>query len=114
SGVLDTATGEGPRLLGDDREPTNSAEQRHGLNLPIQIYPLFEQALRRRYGLDPAEHRRMLGEFYARFNAVAVDNPRAWRRDPLSAADIAERSPKNRMVGAPYTKHMNALIAVDQ
>ncbi len=114
SGVLDTATGEGPRLLGDDREPTNSAEQRHGLNLPIQIYPLFEQALRGRYGLNPVEHRRMLGEFYARFNAVAVDNPRAWRREPLSAADIAERSPKNRMVGAPYTKHMNALIAVDQ
>ena len=114
SGVLDTETGEGPRLLGDDREPTNAAEQRHGLNLPIQIYPLLEQALRGRYGHDPVEHRQVLGELYARFNAVAVNNPRAWRRDPLSAADIAERTPENRMVGAPYTKHMNAIIAVDQ
>jgi acetyl-CoA C-acetyltransferase len=114
SGVLDTATGEGPQLLGDDREPTNRTEQRHGLNLPIQIYPLFEQALRGRYGHGPAEHRQRLGELYARFNAVAVNNPRAWRREPLSATDIAERSPQNRMVGAPYTRLMNAIIAVDQ
>ncbi|MES1949772.1 acetyl-CoA acetyltransferase [Salinisphaera sp. S4-8] len=114
SGVIDTESGEGPRLLGDDREPTNATEQRHGLDLPIQIYPLFEQALRGRYGHGPIEHRQMLGELYARLNAVAVRNPQAWRREPLSAADIAERTPKNRMVGAPYTKHMNAIIAVDQ
>ncbi|MES1944689.1 acetyl-CoA acetyltransferase [Salinisphaera sp. PC39] len=114
SGVIDNATGEGPRLLGDDREPTNATEQRHGLELPIQIYPLFEQALRGRYGHGPIEHRQMLGELYARLNAVAVNNPQAWRREPLSAADIAERTPKNRMVGAPYTKRMNAIIAVDQ
>ncbi|MEQ8798000.1 MAG: acetyl-CoA acetyltransferase [Salinisphaeraceae bacterium] len=114
SGVIDTNTGEGPRLLGDDREPTNATEQRHWLDLPIQIYPLFEQALRGRYGHGPIEHRQMLGELYARLNAVAVRNPQAWRREPLSAADIAERTPKNRMVGAPYTKQMNAIIAVDQ
>ncbi|QHS10043.1 acetyl-CoA acetyltransferase [Sinimarinibacterium sp. NLF-5-8] len=114
SGVIDNATGERPRLLGDDREPTNATEKRHGLDLPIQIYPLFEQALRGRYGHGPVEHRQMLGELYARFNAVAVSNPQAWRREPLSAADIAGRTPQNRMVGAPYTKHMNAIIAVDQ
>ena len=114
SGVIDTETGKGPRLLGDDREPTNATEQRHGLDLPIQIYPLFEQALRGRYGHGPVEHRQMLGELYARFNAVAVNNPQAWRREPLSATDIAERTSKNRMVGAPYTKQMNAIIAVDQ
>ena len=114
SGVIDTEAGEGPRLLGDDREPTNPAEQRHGLNLPVQIYPLFEQALRGQYGRDPAAHRQALGELYAGFNAVAMNNPKAWRREPLSAADIAERTPENRMVGAPYTKRMNAIIAVDQ
>ena len=114
SGVIDNASGESPRLLGDDRAPTLATEQHHGLDLPIQIYPLFEQALRGRYGHGPVEHRRMLGESYARFNAVAVNNPQAWRREPLSAADIAERTPRNRMVGAPYTKQMNAIIAVDQ
>ena len=90
SGMIDTEAGEGPRLLGDDREPTNAAEQRHGLNLPVQIYPLFEQALRGQYGRDPAAHRQALGELYAGFNAVAMNNPKAWRREPLSAADIAE------------------------
>lgn len=114
SRVIDTASGEGPRLLGDERAPTNRTEQGHGLDLPIQIYPLFEQALRARYGHDPVAHRQMLGELYARFSAVAASNPQAWRRESLSAADIAERTPKNRMVGAPYTKHLNALIAVDQ
>ena len=114
SGVIDTEAGASPRLLGDDREPTNAAEQRHGLDLPIQIYPLFEQALRGQYGHDPATHRQALGGLYAGFNAVAVDNPGAWRREPLSAGDIAERTPQNRMIGAPYTKRMNAIIAVDQ
>jgi acetyl-CoA C-acetyltransferase len=114
SGIIDKNHAEGPAMLGDSREPTNALEQRHGMGLPIQIYPLFENAIRRRYGHSPAEHQQALGELYAGLNDVAVANPQAWRRAPLSAQDIATRGQKNRMVGAPYTKHMNAIIAVDQ
>jgi acetyl-CoA C-acetyltransferase len=114
SGVIEKNQAEAPAMLGDSREPTNALEQRHGMELPIQIYPLFENAIRGRYGRSPAEHQQALGALYAGLNRVAVDNPQAWRREPLSAEEIATRGPKNRMVGAPYTKRMNAIIAVDQ
>lgn len=109
-----TGAARASRLLGDDRPPATALEQRHGLTLPVQVYPLFEQALRGRYGRTPAAHRQALGALCARLNAVAVDNPRAWNRRALSASEIARRTPDNRMVGAPYTKYMNAIIAVDQ
>src|SRR5439155_27112090 len=48
------------------------------------------------------------------FNKVAVANPYAWFRTPMTAAEIREATPDNRMVGFPYTKAMNSNWDLDQ
>ena len=90
------------------------AEDRIGLDRPAYIYPMFEQALRINAGESVDEHRRRIGELWARFNAVAVHNPHAWIRKPVAAEDIWQQSPTNRMISWPYTKLMNSNNMVDQ
>jgi acetyl-CoA C-acetyltransferase len=103
-----------PRSFGDGRQGTNDLEVRHGLFLPVQVYPLFENAIRARAGRTPLEHLRFLGALYARFAAVAADNPYAWFRTPRTAAQIATVDADNRIIAWPYPKLMNAIIDVDQ
>jgi len=103
-----------PPMVGDPRVGTREEELRHGAAAPIQIYPLFENALRAARGRGLEEHRRHLGRLCERFARVAADNPYAWFRDGKSAQEISTVTPRNRMVGYPYTKYMNAIIEVDQ
>ena len=51
---------------------------------------------------------------WARFNAVAVGNPHAWIRKPVTAEEISQPGPQNRMISWPYTKLMNSNNMVDQ
>ncbi|MCW3039836.1 MAG: hypothetical protein JWM31_1741, partial [Solirubrobacterales bacterium] len=102
------------RIVGEDREPGHPAELAAGLIAPVFWYPLFEQALRRSEGRTREEHQERLGHLWARFARVAADNPHAWTRDAPDATAIANASPGNRQVSAPYTKLMNANIQVDQ
>ncbi len=103
-----------PRLVGADREPGHPAELAAGLIAPAFWYPLLEQALRRSLGRPREEHQARLGRLWARFAAVAAENPFAWMRSAPDAEAIAQASPSNRQVSAPYTKLMNANIQVDQ
>lgn len=104
-----------PARVDDEDVPmAGPAEERIGLDRPAYVYPLFEQALRIAAGESIDQHRRRVGELWARFNAVAVDNPHAWIRKPLSAEDIWRQSPANRMISWPYTKLMNSNNMVDQ
>jgi acetyl-CoA C-acetyltransferase len=99
----------------DDHVPmAGQTEERIRLDRPAYVYPLFEQALRISNGEPIAEHRRRIGELWARFNAVAVHNPHAWIRKPIAAEDIWRPSPDNRMISWPYTKLMNSNNMVDQ
>jgi acetyl-CoA C-acetyltransferase len=90
------------------------AEDRIGLDRPAYIYPMFEQALRISAGESIEDHRRRIGELWARFNAVAVRNPHAWIRKPVAAEEICQEGPTNRMISWPYTKLMNSNNMVDQ
>jgi acetyl-CoA C-acetyltransferase len=99
---------------GDDAPMVGPAEERIHLDRPAYVYPLFEQALRIAAGESVAEHRRRIGELWARFNAVAVGNPHAWIREPVSAEEIWREGPTNRMISWPYTKLMNSNNMVDQ
>ncbi|MBU2550786.1 MAG: acetyl-CoA acetyltransferase [Proteobacteria bacterium] len=103
-----------PWMAGDLRDPLTELEMRYGLMAPIHIYPLFEQSLRRHEGLTLEEHRRDLGEFCARFSAVASENPYAWFPKARTASEIVEETAANRMVSFPYTVNMCAIMAVDQ
>lgn len=85
-----------------------------GLGAPVHFYPLFESALRASRGETLDQHRDRIARLWERFNAVAVENPFAWRRDPLNWRDIRQATPENRMVGFPYTKAMNSNWDLDQ
>jgi acetyl-CoA C-acetyltransferase len=101
-------------ISGDDVPMAGDAEIRIRLERPAYVYPLFEQALRIANGESIEDHRRRIGELWARFNAVAVDNPYAWIRKPVTAEEIWQPGPQNRMISWPYTKLMNSNNMVDQ
>jgi acetyl-CoA C-acetyltransferase len=101
-------------VFGDDVPMAGDAEIRIGLDRPAYVYPLFEQALRIASGEAGEDHIRRIGELWARFNAVAVHNPHAWIRKPVTAEEIRQPGPQNRMISWPYTKLMNSNNMVDQ
>jgi acetyl-CoA C-acetyltransferase len=102
-----------PQAIGTMKPGCNDHEKQYGFFLPINTYPLFENALRAKSGRSIPQHQAFLGELFAPFTAVAARNPYAWFPVARSAQEIAQVSPQNRMVGFPYTKYMNAVIQVD-
>ncbi|ULE35858.1 acetyl-CoA acetyltransferase [Mycobacterium sp. IDR2000157661] len=99
----------------DDGVPmAGPAELKIHLDRPAYVYPMFEQALRISAGESVDEHRRRIGRLWSRFSDVAADNPHAWSREALSAEQIWQAGPANRMISWPYTKLMNSNNMVDQ
>ncbi|HEY9218985.1 MAG TPA: acetyl-CoA acetyltransferase [Phenylobacterium sp.] len=103
-----------PERIGDPRPGVSPYEQRHGLGRPINTYPLFENALRARDGRSLEAHQRRMGELFAPFTRVAAQNPEAWFPIERSAEELVTVSDRNRMVGYPYPKYLNAIMEVDQ
>ncbi|HEX3981306.1 MAG TPA: acetyl-CoA acetyltransferase [Acidimicrobiales bacterium] len=103
-----------PTVFGNDRRGVTEAEEERGLDLPIHVFPLFENALRAEAGRSLDEHRDRLGELWSRFSEVASSNPDAWLPQVRSAHDIAAVSDTNRMIAYPYTKLLTANMQVDQ
>jgi acetyl-CoA C-acetyltransferase len=101
-------------MIGDTRQGSHPDEWKHGAQMPTQIYPLFEVALRAHEGREPAAHRAHIAALSASFARVAAGHPQAWFRDAKSADAIAQVNAQNRMVAFPYTKFMNAIMEVDQ
>jgi len=103
-----------PQRIGDPRPGVTPYEARHGLNRPINIYPLFENALRARDGRSIPDHQRRMGELFSRFTQVAAQNPEAWFPVERSDEELVTVTQKNRMIGFPYPKLLNAIMEVDQ
>ena len=100
---------------GEDEVPMSGpAEDRIDLDRPSFVYPLFEQALRIANGESMDDHRRRIGDLWARFSQVAQRNPHAWSREALSGEQIWQPGPQNRMISWPYPKLMNSNNMVDQ
>ncbi len=91
-----------------------AGEQARGVVAPVQVYPLFEQAHRRKLGRSPDEHLVAISELWSRFSDVAVTNPHAWIQEACTPEEIRTPSADNRMIGFPYTKRMNSNNAVEQ
>ena len=102
------------RVVGSDFTMSSPAELSRGLALPVQIYPMFETALRAAAGRPIDEHQRAVSELWAGFSEVAAGNPYAWIQEAKSAEEIRTPGPDNRMVGLPYPKYMNSNNDVDQ
>jgi len=103
-----------PVMLGTDRVPVTDTESARGLDRPLRVFPMFENALRFGAGESIEEHQRRISDLWARFSSVATTNPYAWSRQTRSAQDVRSTGPSNRMVSFPYPKLMNANDRVDQ
>jgi acetyl-CoA C-acetyltransferase len=108
------AQGDGkPEVVGDPRMGTNAYEERYGARMPIQVYPMFENAFRARHRWTLDAHRERIARICASMTQVAAKNPYAWFPRELTAEQIATATPDNRMICFPYTKVMNAIMEVD-
>ena len=92
----------------------NDVEDRHRMAGAIFAYPLFENAIRGHRVRTIDEHLGDMGRLFARFAAVAAENPLADRRQSFSAEEIATVSDTNPFIGFPYTKLMNSNAFIDQ
>ena len=101
-------------VIGDDRPGASDYEAAHFAVAPTMVYPLFETALRHAARRSIDEHQQHVSALWARFAAVASENPDAWSRTAYSAEEIRTVSADNRMVCFPYPKRMCANIDVDQ
>ena len=102
-----------PHVLGEDLEMNHHAEREFGLMLPVQIYPMFETAIRAAAGRSVAEQLMLASELWSRFSEVAANNPFAWSQLSRTAEEIRTPTATNRMIGFPYTKYMNSNNNVD-
>ena len=96
------------------REPVTPPEMMQRMMLPIVAYPLFEPAFAAAGGRSLVEQRAYLGELMSSLSQVAAANEYAWFPQAWTPGEIAEPSDDNRMISAPYTKRMNAILNVDQ
>jgi len=99
--------------IGRDVPMSHPAELARDIKLPIQVYPIFENALRHARGESIEAHRRRIAELWAGFSRVAAGNPSAWIREAKSAEAIATPGPRNRPVSFPYPMLMNSNSRVD-
>lgn len=101
-------------VLGSELEMSHPAELALGIFQPVQVYPMFEIALRAAARRSPAEHLERISTLWARFSEVAARNPHAWIRQARTAEEIRTAGPGNRMIGYPYPKLMNSNESVEQ
>lgn len=103
-----------PERFGDPRDGCTKEEAAHGLNFPVNVYPMFENAVRAHRRLSIEAHRAAMGRLFAPFSARAAQNPFSWFPTARTAEELVADGPENRMVGFPYPKYLNAIIQVDQ
>lgn len=108
------APGTPDQQIGSDVPMSHDAERKAGVKQPVQMYPVFENALRYARGESLSEHIERVSRLWAGFSAVAAKNPHAWIREAKTAEQIRTPGPDNRMVSFPYPKLMNSNNNVDQ
>ena len=105
--------GDEPTIVGDDLAMNLQAEIDRGIYLPVQVYPMFETAIRAASGRTVDEHRDHLGRLWSGLSEVAARNPHAWIREAKTPSEITTVTDTNRMIGSPYPKLMNSNNDVD-
>ena len=103
-----------PEFFGDERRGWSDHEELYGMRMAIAMYPLIENAIRGDRNRSVSEHLQDMGRLFARFAAVAAENPLATRRENYSAERLATIDAENRWVGFPYPRLMNANAYIDQ
>ncbi|MFO1081014.1 MAG: acetyl-CoA acetyltransferase [Reyranellaceae bacterium] len=86
----------------------------YGLVTPIEIYPLFENAMRAAWGQPLAEAQQESARIWADLSSVAARNPHAWIRRAYSVEEILTTGPGNRRLCFPYSTLLVANNSVNQ
>ena len=102
-----------PDAVSEELSMAGEQELARRIVMPVQVYPMFETAIRARAGRSVADQQVFISELWSRFSRVAAANPNAWSRRALSAEEIRTAGPENRMIGFPYPKYMNSNNDVD-
>lgn len=107
-------SGSVPYSIGEVLDGSSKYENQYAMNLPANVYPLFENALRAHYGHDIEEHQNHISELFSKFSQTAAKNEFSWFEKPPSQAQLLEQTVANRMVAFPYRKRLNSMILVNQ
>ncbi|MDQ3739077.1 MAG: acetyl-CoA acetyltransferase [Actinomycetota bacterium] len=102
-----------PDVIGDELDMNLPAETERGIVMPVQVYPMFETAIRADAGQAVDEHRRHIAELWAAMSRVAAGNEFAWSREEFTPEQLATPTDDNRMIGLPYPKRLNSNNDVD-
>ena len=113
TGDRESANDPQPTPVGGELDMLHPLEIERNVVLPIEIYPMFETALRAASGMTIDQHRNHIASLWSRFSDVASTNQHAWIPTAFSAEEIMTPSESNRMIGFPYTKLMNSNNDVD-
>jgi acetyl-CoA C-acetyltransferase len=87
---------------------------KYGLIAPSDIYPLYENACRAKWGQSLAEAQLESARIWAGMSDAAVENPDAWLPKRCAPEEILTPSPDNRPISFPYNKLMVANNNVNQ
>ena len=113
-GVWTEDPGGTPELVGEARRGWSDHEDLHRMRAAIVMYPLIENAIRGARGRPVQAHQRVIGALMARFASVAAANPLATRREGYAAEELVTVNERNRWIGFPYPRLMNANAYIDQ
>ncbi len=110
---LTETPGEYDLIIGAQKPEHHDCEIAKGIRTAIQVYPMYDNAIRHHRSETIDAHLLRVSELWSRFNDVAQTNPHAWIRENVTAEEIRTPSPTNRRISFPYTKLMNANMSVD-
>ena len=102
-----------PTLCSEDLAMNMPEEIARRIVMPIQVYPMFETALRAHDGRSVADHQVHISELWSRFSRVAATNEYAWSQKEWTAEELRTPTANNRMIGFPYPKMLNSNNDVD-
>lgn len=102
------------RVIGAAQQPEHHAHERaKGINRAIQVYPMYDNAIRYQRSESIGDHIDRVARLWKRFNDVGLRNPNAWVQVSMTPREIATPSTSNRPISFPYTKFMNANMSVN-
>ena len=111
---ITNAPGKYDKVIGATQQPEHhDYEVAKGIRTAIQIYPMYDNAIRHHRGESLEEHIVRVSSLWERFNEIGCKNPNAWVQTPMSAEQIRTPSKNNRRISFPYTKFMNANMSVN-
>lgn len=106
--------GEADQLVAPTGEIVARAEIAAGAVSPVMQYAMIDNARRAAAGWSTDRHRDDIASLWAGFNVVARANPDAAFAAPMTAAEIRDPSPGNRLLAFPYNKWHSTQWSVDQ